>query len=79
MITKGKDKVRLKIEEDPDYIYCPRLGNSLEKFSEMYPEGVDDEKIAKVLLIDKEEVEALFASAIDKIRKNLKLKPKDMV
>lgn len=79
MTTKNKAKVKKKIEDEPDFIYCPRLGNSLEKFANMYPEGVDNEKIAKVLLMEQEEVDALFESAINKIRKNLKLKPNDMV
>jgi hypothetical protein len=79
MTNKNKTKVKKKIEEDNDFIYCPRLGNSLNKFAEMYPEGVDDEKIAKVLMIETTEVEDIFASAIEKIRKNLKLKKDDVV
>ena len=78
MTTKNKSKIKKKIEEEPDFIYIPRLGNSLEKFTQMYPEGVDDDKIAKVLLLSKEEVTSLFNSAINKIRLNLKLKPDDM-
>lgn len=70
----NKDKLKEKIEKDEDFIYCPRLGNSLTKFVEKNPEGVDDEKIAKVLMIEKDEVESIFQSAISKIRKNLKLK-----
>ena len=68
-----KDRFKKKITTDEDFIYCPRLGNSLEKFIEKYPEGVDDEKIAKVLLMDEEEVEETFQNAIRKIRDNLKI------
>lgn len=70
----NKEKIKEKIETEEDFIYCPRLGNSLDKFVEKNPDGVDDEKIAKVLLIETEEVETIFQSAISKIRKNLKLK-----
>lgn len=79
MTNKSKAKIKQRIEEEEDFVYMPRLGNSLEKFTEMYPDGVSDEKIAKLLLMEKEEVEAVFESAINKIRKNLKLKTEDVV
>lgn len=68
-----KKEVREKILQDEDFIYCPRLGNSLTKLIEKNPEGVDDERIAKVLLIEEDEVKVLFASAIVKLRKSLGL------
>lgn len=69
-----KNKLKKKIESDPDFIYCPRLGNSLRIFLEKYPEGVDDSKIAKILLVEEEDVEAIFQSAIIKIRKSMGVK-----
>lgn len=69
-----KNKLKKKIENDPDFIYCPRLGNSLKIFLEKYPEGVDDSKIAKILLVEEEDVEAIFQSAIVKIRKSMGVK-----
>jgi len=68
-----KKEVKDKIHEDEDFIYCPRLGNSLAKLIEKNPEGVDDERIAKVLLMEEDEVKTLFASAIVKLRKSLGL------
>ena len=62
-----------KIMEDEDFIYCPRLGNSLEKLIEKNPDGIDDERIAKVLLMDEDEVETVFQSAIKKFRKSMGL------
>lgn len=67
MSKKEKD-IKKKILEDEDFIYCPRLGNSLEKLIDKNPEGVDDERIAKVLLIEEEEVQSIFMQAIEKIR-----------
>lgn len=67
MSKKEKD-IKKKIMEDEDFIYCPRLGNSLEKLIDKNPEGVDDERIAKVLLIEEEEVQSIFMQAIEKIR-----------
>jgi len=69
-----KNKLKKKIENDPDFIYCPRLGNSLKMFLEKYPDGAEDFKIAKILLIEEEEVEAIFQSAIKKIRKSMGVK-----
>lgn len=73
-MTTNKEKLKEKIKNEEDFIYCPRLGNSLNKFKEKNPDGVDDDKIAKVLLLNTEEVESIFQSAINKIRKGLKLK-----
>jgi len=72
MTVKNKD-VKKKILEDEDYIYCPRLGNSLERLIEKNPEGVDDERIAKVLLMEEKEVLSIFAQALEKIRSKIGL------
>lgn len=68
-----KDKVALKnkIEQEEDFIYCPRLGNSLKKLIERYPDGIDDERIQKVLLISAEELSEIYTSAIEKLRNSL--------
>ena len=75
---KNRKEMEEKIHEDPDYIAFPRFGNSLKRFVSSYPEGVDNKTIAKLLLLEVDEVDALFESAIGKIRKNLKIKPSDM-
>ena len=69
-----KDDIKELILKDEDFIYCPRLGNSLKKLIEKNPDGVDDERIAKVLLMTEEEVQGAFNRAIQKIRNTLKLK-----
>lgn len=70
---KDNDDIMDKIYNDEDFIYCPRLGNSLEKLIEKNPDGVDDERISKVLLIEEGEVQTLFENAIKKIRKSMGL------
>ena len=60
-----------RILNDDDYIHCPRLKNSLTNMVNTNPEGVDNERIAKVLLITEEEVEELYQSALRKLRKVL--------
>lgn len=68
MDKKQKD-IKDLIDSDEDFIYCPRWGNSLKKIIEKHPDGLDDDRISKVLLISVEEVRDIFESAIKKIRK----------
>lgn len=60
-----------KILEDEDFIDYPRFKNSLKKFIEKHPDGVDNETIAKVLQMEEDEVEATYQSAIQKLKNNL--------
>jgi len=74
MSAKDKDSLRKRILEEEDFIYCPRLGNSLERLIDKNPSGVENERIEKVLLMSQEEVEKWYNSAIDKLRKALRVK-----
>lgn len=73
------DKIKKKINTEEDFIHCPRMGNSLEKYMSRYPEGVDNEKIAKVLLMEEEEVEEVFQSAVRKLRAEMGIEDEDVV
>jgi len=70
---KEKSMLKERIEKESDFIYCPRLGNSLKKFVNTHSNGVDDERICKVLLINQKELDEIFESAIKKIRKKLNI------
>lgn len=65
---KTKEDIQELIRTNEDFIHCPRLGNSLEKLIEKNPEGVKDDRIAKVLLMSEEEVKGIFAKALVKLR-----------
>jgi len=67
------EEIRKKIENDPDYIYNPKMGNSLKKMVDRYPDGIEDEKIAKVLCMDIEEMNNIYESILVKLRKVLKV------
>ena len=69
-----KDSLKEKIGKDEDFIYCPRLSNSLKKFIEKHPDGVSEDRICKVLLMEKEELDKIFNTAIKKIRDYMGLK-----
>ena len=70
---KSKEDIKNFIHTKEDFIHCPRLGNSLEKLIEKNPDGVGDDRIAKVLLITEEEVKSIFATAIQKLRDTIGL------
>lgn len=71
MNKNDKDNLKKKILDDEDFIYCPRLANSLERLMEKHPNGLEDERICKVLLMTQEELDETFQSAILKLRESL--------
>jgi hypothetical protein len=71
MNVKDKDNLKKKILNDEDFIYCPRLANSLERLMEKHPNGLGDERICKILLMSQEELDETFESAILKLRESL--------
>jgi hypothetical protein len=60
-----------KIETDDDFINSPSHRNSLKVFMSKNPEGVDNDRIAKVLMITEEEVEEAYEEALAKLKANL--------
>jgi len=58
-----------KIETDEDFINYPRYGNSIKNLVENNPNGVDNKKISKALMMSEQQVEDTFRSALGKIRK----------
>jgi len=58
-----------KIETDEDFINYPRYGNSIKNLIENNPNGVDNKKISKALMMSEKQVEETFLSAVVKIRK----------
>jgi hypothetical protein len=73
---KDMEVLKKKIEEDADYIFCPRLGNSLIRFLYRYPDGVEEDRIQTVLMLTKEELVSSYESAIRKLR-DFVVKPSD--
>lgn len=74
MSAKDKESLKKRILEDEDFIYCPRLGNSLGRLIDKNPSGVENDRIEKVLLMSQEEVDKWYYSAIEKLRRALKVK-----
>lgn len=72
-MSKDKSSVKKRIEEEEDYIYCPRLGNSLSTLMDKNPDGVEDERIMKVLLMTEDELNETYESALNKLRDALQV------
>lgn len=63
-----KNKIKEKINNDPDFINYPKFGNSLKKALEANPNGLPDETIQKMLLMTQEEIDNTYESAIIKLK-----------
>jgi len=66
--VNNKDKLKELILTDPDFIYSPKYGNSLEKFMYRHDEGVESSHAAKVLLMEEKEVEEIYQEAIANLK-----------
>ena len=67
------EEAKKKIETDPDFIYCKRFDNSLEKCIERYPDGAPDKVIAQSLMMTEEEVKDVTEATVEKLRKIMKV------
>jgi hypothetical protein len=67
------NEVKVKIATEEDFINYPKFSNSIKKLMAKYQDGVEDEVIAKALMIPKEEVESRFASYIKMARQKMGL------
>lgn len=74
MVKKVKKTTKERVAEEVDFCYCPRLSNSITNLIEKNPNGVDNERIAKVLLLTEDEVDEIFESALAKLRAALGVK-----
>ena len=63
---------RAYLEED--FIRYPKADNSLARFVDEYPDGVDDATIARVLCISEEEVRQIYAEALLKLQQAMGVK-----
>ena len=80
-----RDEIVKKIKEEEDYIRSPKFGNSLNKYLAKNPDGVQiketvkpekalsdqNKAIGRLLLINEDEVEALYQSAVDLLREEM--------
>lgn len=63
--------LKRRVETEPDFINCPEYDNSLKKFVEAHPNGVDEKTIARVMATTKDDIKKIYQSAIQSLRSKL--------
>jgi hypothetical protein len=66
-----KSDILKKIQQDEDYIRCPKFSNSLNKFLAKFSDGVEDSTIARLLMIPESEVQEIYDEAVAKLREEM--------
>jgi menaquinone-dependent protoporphyrinogen IX oxidase len=66
-----KEKAKIKIQEEKDFIYSPKFNNSLENFTNKYDNGVEDDHAAKVLLMTEEQFKEEYAKTVKTLQKEM--------
>lgn len=59
------------INTDPDFVYIKRLGYSLARVMERFPDGAPDRTIATALMMTPEDVERIYQDIIKRLRAKL--------
>lgn len=68
---RAKEDILRRIRTEEDYIRCKRFSNSLNKFVSKFTDGSEDAAIARVLMIPEEQVQAIYAEAVRKLREEM--------
>ena len=71
VVNVSKEDVKKRILEESDFVKSYKHGNSLNKFLSRNTKELDDSAIARLLMIDKVEVEEIYQKAIDFLRKSM--------
>lgn len=66
-----KDDIQKRIQEDEDYIKCPKCSNSVDKFVAKNPKGVDNAVIGRLLVMPEEKVEEIYEEAVELLKKDM--------
>lgn len=67
----SKEDVKKRILEEIDYVKAYKYGNSLNKFLTRNTKELDDATIARLLMIEKYEVEEIYQKAVDLLKKGM--------
>ncbi len=71
MANVDKNDMEKRIREEEDYIKAPKYGNSLNKFLAKNDNLLEDGAIGRLLLLSKEEVEAIYLESIEILKKEM--------
>lgn len=67
----NSDDISKRILNEEDFIRSTKFNNSLFKLRVKWPDGAEDDLIAKVLLMTEEEVEKIYQEALAMIREGM--------
>lgn len=70
-VNVSKEDVKKRILEEPDFVKAYKYGNSLSKFLARNTKELDDATIARLLMIEKYEVEEIYQEAVELIKKGM--------
>lgn len=72
-----KEDIKKRVIEEEDYIRCPKCSNSLVKFLAKNSDGVENNIIARLLMLPEEKVEQIYAEAVKQLREEMVEKDED--
>jgi hypothetical protein len=73
MKNKKNSEIDAQINQNPDFIDCPKFGNSLKIYlNSNYGKQASDGAIAKMLHLSDSDIEATYLSALKKIKDLIK-------
>lgn len=67
----SKEDIKKRILEESDFVRSYKFGNSLSKFLAKNTKELDDSAIARLLMIEKYEVEEIYQKAVKLLKKNM--------
>jgi Sec7-like guanine-nucleotide exchange factor len=70
-VNVTKEDIKKRILEESDFIKSYKYGNSMAKFLSKNDKELDDSVIARLLMIDKEEVEDIYRKAVEMLKKGI--------
>jgi hypothetical protein len=71
-MAANKSDIKNRILNDPDYVRCPKTSNSLTKFLTKNPDGAEDSTIARLLMVDEDDIPELYDEAVEMLRESMK-------
>jgi hypothetical protein len=66
-----KEEIQKRVKEEEDYIRSPKNSNSLNKFLMRNPDGVEDNVVARLLVMPEEKVRELYAEAVKMLQEEM--------
>jgi hypothetical protein len=67
----SKEDIKKRILEESDFIKAYKYSNSLNKFLSRNTKELDDTTIARLLMIEKYEVEEIYQKAVDLLKRSM--------